>query len=438
MHESQPFWDRLSPESLHPLLENQMLIVMGGGKGDEGKWGDAYAMAQHWKYSLIVWPVGGPNAGHTVVRDDEKKFVWHNLPWAALSGKPVYLWQGKYINITGLEKEALELQAATQNKPKIYIASGAHVILKSLHVLLDKAIEQARSGKVGTTGSGMWPVVAMRGLRTNMNIWQFVLLEGETLAKFARELIAPWNESYGIKLDDVIAEIKSEQKVLQWLITDEVVEIVGDDFVKWVFQNGNPILVEWAQSPSLGMFGGSYPNNTSTDTNFLGILSSLGIRPIPGRVAELLVVKAFPSAVGTHTFPERVSHIFPELLPEEEKFGRDTGEYGATTGRPRMIAFPSPALVHQQLYDNAPYTRWLSVRKLDLVERFRQQVMNWQDIPLVTWYQKNGTPIVINQVPDAQELVWHYRNAIQSALPWENNFTLIGGFGPAPKDSRVL
>jgi len=75
------------------------------------------------------------------------------------------------------------------------------------------------------------------------------------------------------------------------------------------------------------MFGGSYPNNTSTDTNFLGILSSLGIRPIPGRVAELLVVKAFPSAVGTHVFPERVSHLFPALREQEEKFGQETGEF---------------------------------------------------------------------------------------------------------------
>jgi len=68
------------------------------------------------------------------------------------------------------------------------------------------------------------------------------------------------------------------------------------------------------------MFGGAYPNNTSTDTSFLGICSSLGINPIPGRVAQLLVVKAFPSAVGTHTFPERVSHMFPELAEKEASF----------------------------------------------------------------------------------------------------------------------
>jgi len=74
------------------------------------------------------------------------------------------------------------------------------------------------------------------------------------------------------------------------------------------------------------MYGGSYPNNTSNDTSFLGILSSLGIRPVPGRVAELLVVKVFPSAVGTHEFPERVSHIYPKLLEAEKAFAIDTNE----------------------------------------------------------------------------------------------------------------
>ncbi len=37
MPESQPFGDEMSRESLRPILDNQTLVVMGGGKGDEGK-----------------------------------------------------------------------------------------------------------------------------------------------------------------------------------------------------------------------------------------------------------------------------------------------------------------------------------------------------------------------------------------------------------------
>lgn len=437
MNEQKSFWSELSQETLRPLLDNQVLMVMGGGKGDEGKWGDAYALAMHGDYSLVIGPVWWPNAWHTVHADDWYKFVGHNLPGAALSNKPVFLGQGKFINISGLETEALELRKLTGNNSHISIAASAHVIIKSLHAVLDGWIEEQRSGKIGTTLSGMWPAVATRALRTGFNIGQLVSMSDTDVSKFACELVGPWNTSFDIKLDEVIAEIKYEKTKLSQLIRDWVVQIVGDNFAQQQFQLWNKMLVEWAQSPLLGMFGGAYPNNTSTDTNSLGILSSLGIRPIPWRVGELLVVKAFPSAVGTHEFPERVSHISPELLEAEKQFGIDTGELWATTGRPRMIAFPSPTLAGQQLNDNAPYTRWLSVRKLDMVPLFLQQVMKWAGIPVVTWYDKDGKPIIATRVKNAQELLEHYQTAIKQALPGDA-ITLIAWFGPAPKDSRVI
>ncbi len=88
-------------------------------------------------HSYIVGAVGGDNAGHTVHTDTGGKFVGHNLPGAALSGKPVFLGQGKLIHISGIEKEALEIQSIIRNKPKIFIARSAHIIIKSLHKALD-------------------------------------------------------------------------------------------------------------------------------------------------------------------------------------------------------------------------------------------------------------------------------------------------------------
>ncbi len=37
MNLQEPFGENLSQENLVPILEPQMLVVMGGGKGDEGK-----------------------------------------------------------------------------------------------------------------------------------------------------------------------------------------------------------------------------------------------------------------------------------------------------------------------------------------------------------------------------------------------------------------
>lgn len=440
MNESQPFGESFSPETLKPLLDNQVLVVMGGGKGDEGKWWDAYAMSVHGNYKYIIGAVGWDNAGHTVHTDTGGKFVWHNLPGGALSGKPVFLGQGKFIHISGVEKEVLEIQKITKNKPKILIGSSAHVIIKSLHAALDKWIEQQRSGKIGTTHSGIGPAVATRWLRTGINFAQLLSLDDDGVTRMARELVWPWSTDFAINLDDVIAEIKQEKAKLKELIQSEVIQIVGDDFAQKSYIAGDDLLIEWAQSPSLGMFGGSYPNNTSNDTSFMGILSSLGIRPVPGRVAELLVVKAFPSAVGTHEFPERVSHVFPDLLNSEEAFAKGSGEFGATTGRMRMVAFPSPWLVKQHLEVGAPYTRGVSVRKLDLVPQFLREVMKGKPIPVVTWYESDGKLIIWTQIWDARELVQQYQTSIVQALwdNWNNPIALIGGFGPAPKESRVI
>jgi len=69
-------------------------------------------------------------------------------------------------------------------------------------------------------------------LRTGINIGQLISLDDAGVDKMARELVAPWNTSFEIKLDDVIAELKQEKTKLSELISQEVVEIVGDDFAQ--------------------------------------------------------------------------------------------------------------------------------------------------------------------------------------------------------------
>jgi len=73
-------------------------------------------------------------------------------------------------------------------------------------------------------------------LRTGINIGQLISLDDAGVDKMARELVAPWNTSFEIKLDDVIAELKQEKTKLSELISQEVVEIVGDDFAQNVYK----------------------------------------------------------------------------------------------------------------------------------------------------------------------------------------------------------
>jgi len=146
-------WAEISTQTLKSLSDYQVMIVMWWWKGDEGKWGDAYMLAKHIAYDLIIGPIWGPNAWHTVVDDEGRQFVGHNLPWSSVAAKEVFLWQGKYINISWLQDELNDLHSL-EKEPKIKVAAHAHCIFSSLHGKIDMKIENFKKWtgtEVGTT-----------------------------------------------------------------------------------------------------------------------------------------------------------------------------------------------------------------------------------------------------------------------------------------------
>ncbi len=92
---------------------------------------------------------------------------------------------------------------------------------------------------------------------------------------------------------------------------------------------------EKAQGIGLDYRWGVYPDITTSDTTFAGILSSTGgiIHPedIPVRAG---VIKAtYMSSVGTRILPAKMDEGLAKKIRE------DAHEYGATTGRPRDIFY---------------------------------------------------------------------------------------------------
>lgn len=434
------FWEEMNHENTKLISECQVITIVWWGKWDEWKWWDAYNLALNWEYEMILSVIWWPNAWHTAIRDDWKKFVWHNLPWAALTWKEVFLWQGKYINIEWLNEEVMNL-INLWIKPNIKIAYWAHCLFPSFHWWLDGAIETAKWknwNAVGTTLSGMWPWVASRWLRNSIPIWKLQKLSKSDIKICVKELTEPFNPDFIPNKEEIEPEIIEHQFILKDLIDSWIVEIVEDDFATNMYQDWVQLIIEWAQSPSLWMYGWSYPYNTSTDTSFLGILSSAWIVPEIWRVWEILVVKVFPSAVWNHEFQERVSHVYPELLSKEMQFWAATGEYWATTKRARMVGLPSPALVAEYIRKD-PYVKAVSLRKLDVLTQF-QKIVWLSKLPVVAWYNQNWKPIISQVNYNPKELVSIYRNIIDDVV-WDNKWTnlpFILWFGPRPKDSRIL
>ena len=127
--------------------------VIGAQWGDEGK-GKIVDMLAGNAEVVARWG-GGPNAGHTVVVD-EQKYVLHHIPSGILNlAATCYLGAGVVIDpeiflkeVDGLEERGIS------TKKRLFIDGRAHLILP-YHRRLDECYEKQMA--IGTTGRGIGP-----------------------------------------------------------------------------------------------------------------------------------------------------------------------------------------------------------------------------------------------------------------------------------------
>jgi len=160
-------------------------VVFGLQYGDEGKGKVASWLAPNYQWSVRF--NGGPNAGHTVYRDNQK-YALHQLPGGVLSGHSIALDAGMVID-TGLLMEELNGLPAC---PEIFISSRAHVIL-SQH-----AKEDAEGSGIGTTKKGIAYAYRDKALRL-----------GKRMADYRA-----WAELRGLKIYEGLAPFKDNDNVL--------------------------------------------------------------------------------------------------------------------------------------------------------------------------------------------------------------------------------
>ena len=437
---------KLNNEAIKQIIgETQFLAVIWIFKWDEWKGLEALNFALNEAFELIVAPVWWPNAWHTVELPGWKKFVWHNLPWAALTGKTIFMWQWKYINTKWMLDELKNLHTLW-SEPNLKIAYNSHCIFDSFHWKMDWSIEDMKSknwNQVWSTKAGMWPVVATRALRSNITMWDLVnkYKTKSDLKVHVLEMIEPYNKEMFWEVDEIVAEIQEHQKLLQDLIDNKTVEIVDDNYASDIYIKWVQALVEWSQSDPLWMFGWAYPNNTSTDTRSSWILSSLNIMPEAWRYWEVIVWKLLSTAVWKHIFKERISHMFPNMLKEEEELARNIWEYWATTERLRMLGFATPLAFAEYIKRN-PYVIAMSVRKCDILAEFDNEIWHkfWNKLPIITGKDKEWNLDVTLTNYEPQEIITTFRKTISEiAWKWRWNLPIITWVGPLSweEDSRI-
>ncbi|MCC6488114.1 MAG: adenylosuccinate synthase [Candidatus Hydrogenedentes bacterium] len=305
-------------------------VIVGMQWGDEGKGKVVdYLTSQA---DMVVRHQGGNNAGHTVVVGG-KQTVLHLIPSGILhEGTVCIIGNGTVLDPQVLCKELDSLDASGCGyKGRLFISSGAHVIMP-YHKVLDKAQERFRgSRKIGTTGRGIGPAYADKADRFGIRFADFTdpALFRQKLTdalEYKNLILKDTFHEEPMDVDVVLEEYAPFAERLRPFVADSVV------MVHKALREGKRLVFEGAQGTMLDLDHGTFPYVTSSTTLAGGVCAGAGVGPkeVNGVIG---IVKAYSTRVGEGPFPT-------ELLDETGELLRKQGnEFGATTGRPRRCGW---------------------------------------------------------------------------------------------------
>ena len=395
--------------------------IGGGAFGDEGKgkFTDTIATKLSKKNSLVVYRVnGGANAGHTL-EFDGIRIALHQIPCGAfINGATVILGKGMVLHPDDLLEEIKLVKEASNNKIKsiIKIDSMATLALDT-HRSYEYVLKKWQTGSSGATGRGIAPAYADITLRQPLRMRD---LQSKNWEKFSQHydlyskqisgldedmslIEVPTLNKGAIKVgtkDQFISRLKESQKQLAPLIEDVY------EFIKNTWNNKKyAYIFEMAQAVGLDPRYGVYPDVTASDTTFASITASTeGIVDFNTIQHRISTIKAtYMSSVGSRKLPTLITNELATKIRDDAK------EYGATTKRPRDIAYIDlPAL---RFYQQVGGVNEIAITHMDIVYPNTP-------IKICTDYQINGKSVDYRPDQEWLDLV----TPIYLELPtWDQN-----------------
>src|ERR671916_2163378 len=238
------------------------IVIIGAQWGDEGKGKIVDLLAEH--ADLVIRFQGGNNAGHTIVRADEK-WKFHLIPSGILHpGTVCAIGNGVVIDPKVLTDEIDGLRAKGVDLSKLRISANAHLIMP-YHLLLDHAGE-ARLGKlqIGTTRRGIGPCYADKAARLGIRVQD--VLDEKILKKKITAAIDPKRLSLRPYVKDPSLDLQSMTEA--YLTYGHRLErhIADTARIVWDALDADKLVVyEGAQGALLDIDHGTYPFVTSSN-----------------------------------------------------------------------------------------------------------------------------------------------------------------------------
>jgi len=305
------------------------MAIVGVQWGDEGKGKVVDLLAE--RADMVIRFQGGNNAGHTIVRGDEK-WKFHLIPSGILyAGKACVIGNGVVIDPHVLTDEIDGLRPRGADVGGLTISANAHLIMP-YHLMLDHAGE-AKLGKlqIGTTKRGIGPCYADKAARLGIRV-QDMLDEKILKKKIAAALepkrlsLRPFAKDPRLDLQAMTDEYLTYGHRLEQFIADTA------SLVQRALDDSRLVVFEGAQATMLDIDHGTYPFVTSS--NPVAGAACIGAGVGPRDIHEVWgVAKAYATRVGAGPFP---TELDDEIGEEMRQRG---GEFGTTTGRPRRTGW---------------------------------------------------------------------------------------------------
>src|ERR671924_1456596 len=225
-------------------------VIVGAQWGDEGKGKIVDLLAQ--ASDVVCRYQGGPNAGHTIVRDGET-FKLHHVPSGILyPGKVCVVGAGCVVDPRLLVEELDELEARGIETGGLRVSGNAHLIMP-WHVAIDSASER-RLGRlqIGTTRRGIGPAYAERAARLGIRVQD--ILDPKILRQKFETALAEKNALLDEPLEpgDLADRMEACAERLRPYVADTSL------LVARALDEGHRVLLEGAQGTLLDLDHGTY------------------------------------------------------------------------------------------------------------------------------------------------------------------------------------
>lgn len=392
--------------------------IVGANWGDEGKGKITDVLARSAQY--VVRFQGGNNAGHTII-NDYGKFALHLLPSGVFyPGVANVLGPGVALNIEAFLKERQTLLSRGVPEPELCVSDRAQVVMP-YHLMLDQ-YEEERLGErqFGSTKTGMAPFYADKYAKVGVQVSD--LYDEARLRDRLRASLAAKNVLFthlynkpAVDPDELVPSLLSLAEQLKPFVCDTTALLQG------AIANDKQTVLEGQLGALRDPDHGIYPYPTSSSP--LAGFAAVGAGVPPHAITRIVaVVKAYSTCVGAGPF---VTELTGQQASDLRERGGDSGEYGATTGRPRRVGW----------FDAVATRYGCRVQGATEVALTVLDVLGYLDeIPICTAYSIDGEKTYdfpVSARLDRARPVW------ESMPGWKCNISQVREFSDLPREAQA-